>query len=314
MIGRSDLRGLMSMMPAFTTPDGGELHVTDTINVQGIHDGVNKIIADGASVVTTTGSFGEATNLLPNEFETLVRETAKAVNKRVPMVVGVINPNTRATMAQVKIAADAGADAVMCAVPYYYESSIENAIQFYDDIAQSFPQLGMMIYHNPIIHKVRLPVSAVAEIAKNKNFIGMKDSHRTPEEFDEMMSLVGDKISVFVLPTQYVDYAEKGAAGVWAIDSWMGPEPYLKLLELVRDGKKEEARQLAHDIFDVHTEYCNDLKWRETGHKLAIKAAGYVDPGPLRRPFVHVPEHHQKELKTRGEYWRTLRQRCGAKI
>ena len=33
MIAASELKGVMGMMPAFTTPDGGSVHSTDTIDV-----------------------------------------------------------------------------------------------------------------------------------------------------------------------------------------------------------------------------------------------------------------------------------------
>jgi len=41
-------------------------------------------------------------------------------------------------------AAKAGAEGVLVGVPYYFPSSVENAIQFYHDLADAFPQLGIM--------------------------------------------------------------------------------------------------------------------------------------------------------------------------
>lgn len=312
MISASEIGGLMAMIPTFTTPDGGELHVRDTINVAGIHDGVAKILRDGATAIATTGSFGEPINLLDHEFELHVNEVVKAVDKRVPVIVGVITTNTRKALEYVKVAKDAGADAVMCSVPYYYEQTIENVVQYYKDIAETFPDLGMFMYHNPIIHKTRIPVSAFHEIVKLPNFVGMKDSHRSPEEFDELMSIIRGKISTFVLPHQYVEYAEKGAAGVWAIDAWNGPEPFVKLVALVKAGRLEEARQLAHDVFFVENDYCDDLRWRETGHKVVQRYCGYIDPGPLRRPYVHIPPEVDALFRRRATYWKALREKVAS--
>ena len=46
-----------------------------------------------------------------------------------------------------------------------------------------------------------------------------------------------------------------------------------------------------------------NLSWRETAAKIAIRMAGYVDPGPLRPPFVEVPAEVTERMKLRVERW-----------
>lgn len=305
MISSNDLHGIMAMMPAFATDNSGDITATQTIDLKRLETGVNRMIKDGANVITTTGSFGEASNLLPSEFETLARATVEVAKKRVPVIIGCVAQHTRETIEKIRVAEKAGADGVIVAVPYYFPSTVGNAVRFFKDIAGLFPKLGVLIYHNPTLHRITIPVSAFEQISKNGNIIGMKDSHRTPTAFIQLQDIVRGKISVFVQQDQYFAYRELGAAGFWSIDIWMGPEPLLCLKKAVDSGDDARAREIVKDIMR-NREYAADLPWRESGHKIAVRAAGYVDPGPLRPPFLEVPDEVTKKLERRAAYWRTL--------
>lgn len=305
MITCADLGGVMAMMPAFTTDDGEKVTATQTVDVERLEAGVNKLIAAGVDSITTTGSYGETSNLLPNEFEILARATVETVKRRVPVIIGCTGTHTREAVEKIKVAEQAGANGVIVGVPYYFPSTVENAVNFYQEIATLFPRLGVLIYHNPTIHHVTLPIQAFHAIAKIKNVVGMKDSHRTPLQFLRLMDIVRDKISVFVQQAQYYPYAELGAAGLWSIDVWMGPEPLLCLRDAVARGDRELAIKIVKDI-SAHRSEPEPLAWREVGHKIACRYAGYCDPGPLRPPFTIVPEDIKKRLKARAEHWRAL--------
>jgi dihydrodipicolinate synthase/N-acetylneuraminate lyase len=65
MVTANDLKGIMTMMPAFTKPDGDRIDATDTVDTDELTRTVDRIIRDGGcNVLTTTGSFGEFHTLL----------------------------------------------------------------------------------------------------------------------------------------------------------------------------------------------------------------------------------------------------------
>jgi dihydrodipicolinate synthase/N-acetylneuraminate lyase len=167
-----------------------------------------------------------------------------------------------------------------------------------------------MIYHNPALHHVTLPVEAFHEITKNKAVIGIKDSHRDAPNFLKLQKVIAGKISTFVLQTQYFDYAEMGASGFWSIDAWMGPWPQLALRDAVKRGDRAAAREITLDIMPPAAPL--DLSWRETASKIGIRMAGYVDPGPLRPPFVEIPPVVIEKQKQRIENWKKLCAKYGA--
>jgi dihydrodipicolinate synthase/N-acetylneuraminate lyase len=305
MIKSSDLGGLMAMMPAFATDDAADFKATNTVSVERLEKGLNRMVGDGANVIAVSGSFGEFHTLLDSEFETLARASAEINNKRAALFLGTTALNTRDAYRRMKIVAQTKADGVLMGVPFYFPSSPQNAIRFYRDMAAEFPNLGIMIYHNPPLHNVKLTVEMLAEISKIPTVCAMKDSHREPIEFMRLIEAVKGKMSIFVNQTQYMAYQPLGAAGFWSIDSWMGPWPVLALRDAVKRGDWALARQISLDVGPQSSNAPN-LSWRETGSKIAVKYAGYVDPGPLRPPFVEIPKEVDEAMRKKAERWKTL--------
>ena len=305
MYAPEDLRGLMAMMPAFATADAASIRARNTVDVDNLKAGVDRIIRDGANVIATTGSFGEFHTLLWDEFQTLTRAAVEAVGKRVPLFIGCTALNSREVVQRMEVARDAGAEGVLVGVPFYFPSTVDNAVRFYQEIAELFPTLSIMLYHNPDLHHVRIPVEAFNQLLKIPTVVAIKDSHRTTRAFIELKSIVGDRIRHFVIAGQYVPYAQLGAEGFWSYECWMGPWPALRLRDAVAAGDQAAAIEVIRDITAAY-EGEPQLQWRETAFKLAIGYAGYVDPGPLRPPFLTIPPDVETRMRARAEYWTKL--------
>ncbi len=308
MLTAADLRGTMAMMPAFATANAAELGARSTIDVDNLAAGVDRLIRDGVNVISTTGSFGEFHTLLPDEFQTLVRTTIDVVNRRVPLFIGCTSLNSREAVEKIRVAREAGAEGVLVGVPFYFPSTLDNAIRFYHDVASLYPELAIMIYHNPALHNVTIAVSAFKRLCEKANIVAMKDSHRTTPEFMKLMDISQGRISVFVNTHQYYPYAELGAAGFWSYDLWMGPAPIFALRDAVARGDKALARQITLDLgtTNIGGGGPQNLQWRETAAKLAIAEAGYVQPGPLRPPFVEIPDSVRDNAHKYAAFWQTM--------
>ncbi|HEY1266597.1 MAG TPA: dihydrodipicolinate synthase family protein [Candidatus Binatia bacterium] len=308
MLTAKDLRGVVAMMPAFTAKNGGDPEAVDTIDADACASAVDKIIRDGVDAIATMGSFGECHTLLWEEKKKLTEATIAAVKKRVPVLIGCTTLNTRETLREVRFAQEAGADGVLCGVPFYYPSTADNAAQFYLDLADAFPKMGIGIYHNPPIHRVTIPVDAFKKLVTRPNIVFMKDSHRTPLDFYKLMNIVKDKIAVFVMQLQLYPYITFGASGCWSICAWMGPSPLIRLRDACFAGDWETAKQIAIDMSEAYRGpgRPGDLFWRENSHKLVINESGYCYAGPLRPPFRIVPQEIIEHSKKMAENWKAL--------
>jgi dihydrodipicolinate synthase/N-acetylneuraminate lyase len=305
MLSARDIGGMMAMMPAFATDAAADLAATDTVSVERLRAGLDRMVRDGADVIATTGSFGECHTLWPDEFKTLAHESVAVVRRRVPLFIGVTSANARETVAKMRVVADTAADGVLLGVPYYFPSTVENAVRFFRDIAEMFPNLAMLVYHNPALHHVTLPVEAFPALVKIPQVVGMKDSHRDTTTFLRLQEVIRGRISVMCNALQYVPYAQLGAAGFWSIDAWMGPWPFLALRDAVARGDLAAATAITLDLAPPVTRK-PDMSWRETASKIAIAMAGYVEPGPLRPPFLEIPADVTEAQKKRVERWQRL--------
>jgi dihydrodipicolinate synthase/N-acetylneuraminate lyase len=303
MISASELKGALGMMPAFATSDAVDIRATQTIAVDNLRDGVDKIIKDGIHNIATTGTYGECYNLLFDEFKTLAVATVEAVRKRVPLFIGCTSPNPREVVQKMNFVKDLAADGVLLGVPYYETLHVQDAIKFYHDIADLFPSLNILIYHNPENHKFTIPVSAFKELVKKTNIIGMKDSHRSTQAFMNLQKIVKGKISVFVNQTQLYPYYRLGAAGCWSTEVWMGPWPVLHLLDLVRRGEDDKAMEV---VIDLIGDGSGGRPVPGAGNKRPAEFADYCKVGPTRIPFVTFPESELAKAKRRAEQWMKL--------
>ena len=305
MVTAKDVQGVMAMMPSFSTDDAGDLKATATVAVDNLQTGIDRMIKDGIDVITTTGSFGECYNLFWDEFKTIASASVEAAKKRVPLFIGSTSPNAREVVQRLKFIQDIGGDGTLLGVPYYDAQSPDYIVDFYSQIAEMFPKLAILIYHNPVNHKVKIPVSVFPRLVKYPNIIGMKDSHRDTREFVRLMEIIRGKISVMTNQAQMFPYYRMGPSGCWSIDAWMGPWPVLYLRNLVRAGKDHEALQIITEIMSAAGGERPGGNEGATA-KLPIEFAGYVKPGPARTPIVKFSESAIERAKKKAEGWKKL--------
>jgi 4-(2-carboxyphenyl)-2-oxobut-3-enoate aldolase len=305
MVTAKDVSGVMAMMPAFATKDAEDLRATATIDVDSLQSSVDRIIRDGVDIITTTGSFGECYNLFWDEFKTLATATVEAVKKRVPVFIGSTSPNPREVVQRLKFVQDIGADGTLLGLPYYDAQTPDYMADFYRQIGELFPKLGILIYHNPVNHKVKIPVSVFHKLVQVPNIIGMKDSHRDTREFVSLQKIIRGKISVLTNQAQLFPFYKMGAAGCWSIDAWMGPWPVLYLRNLVREGRDEEALQVIGEMVGGGGGGRPNSNEGSAG-KLTLEFAGYCNPGPTRTPIAQFAQAVIDRARKKAEHWKSL--------
>lgn len=307
MFTPQDLGGVLAMMPGFATDDANRIDAENTVSVERLHAGVTKAVDEGIDVLAACGSFGEGYALQREELRDLTAAVVEATRGRIPAFIGCIGPNSREIVARARIAQEAGAQGLLIGLPNYFPQEIDNAIGFYEEVAAMFPKMSIFIYHNPLLFRTFLPIAAFERLAAIPNVVGMKDSHRDPRAFLELMKTIDGRMSVFCGTWQYFSYADIGAAGFWSYHCWMGPTPVLRLRDAVREGDRALAREITFELSPPYEGPTPpDVRWRETAAKIAIRHAGYVDPGPLRHPFVNVPEAVDSNARRLASRWQEL--------
>ena len=249
MLTAKDVQGVMAMMPSFSTKDAGDLTSKNTIDVDNLKAGVDRMINDGIDVITTTGSFGECYNLDWDEYKTLAVAAVDAVRTRVPLFIGATSPNAREVVERLKFVQDIGGDGTLLGVPYYDAQSPEYMADFYTQIAEMFPKLGLLIYHNPVNHKVRIPVSVFPRLVKCPNIIGMKDSSNEIAKFRETVNMVRKDFAMMIgNGTVFSEALQLGARGGILAVGCVVPELCLEIYRAVQASDLDRASALQEKL------------------------------------------------------------------
>ena len=305
----TDLHGICGMMPAFATADAGDMTATETVDVDNLQAGLDRVIKDGVHMIATTGTFGQVWNLLEEEWRTLVTASIEAVDDRIPLMLGVTAANPRLVVQKMKFVREAGGQGVLLGVPYYYKLPIRDVVAFYQNIAGLFPDLSIMIYHNPTNHRVHIPVAAFQELVKLPNIVAMKDSHRNPVEFQRLHDIIHGTIAHFVNQSQLYPYYMMGASGCWSHAIWSGPWPVLAVYNAVVDGDNEKAARILKEMSGGRGG--GDGEGGRAGHE-SYEYGGYINMGAPRPPFSWICEDpedgskNEEKARRQAAHWLEL--------
>jgi 4-hydroxy-tetrahydrodipicolinate synthase len=109
---------------------------------------VDYVIDGKAEYVVTLGTTGETPTLDRAEKKDIAKFTYKAVNGRVPVVVGIGGNNTRELIHELETFPLDGSIAVLSASPYYSKPSQEGIYQHYKALAAASPK-PILLYNVP---------------------------------------------------------------------------------------------------------------------------------------------------------------------
>jgi 4-hydroxy-tetrahydrodipicolinate synthase len=148
------------VIPAVTTPFDERGH----INVDGLKDNVERLLAAGVHGFVATGTMGESSSLTVSERELVTQTVCETVAGRAPVLGGIAAPTARDGAEYARVAGDAGASALMVLPPLNYAGDTHEIAAFYAAIGEA-SGLPIMAYNNPGASGVELSVAQIAELA-----------------------------------------------------------------------------------------------------------------------------------------------------
>ena len=251
----------------------------------------NWLLDNGCAGVGPNGSLGEYSSLTDDERRQVIKTAVSAVNGRGIVIAGVHAPGAHLAKYWAELAAEDGADAVLCLPPTMYRANPGEIVEHYRAVASV--GLPVMMYNNPIDTKVDLVPELIAEIAQIDNIVAVKefsgDVRRAfrISELSDIDVIAGADDVLFEL---LVD----GAVGWFAGFPNAFPAESVELYELVRAGRIEEARELYRQLvavfrWDSRTEFVQAIK-------LGMDMVGRYG-GPCRPPRGALIAEHEAQIR-----------------
>jgi len=243
---RSPLTGIV---PPMVTP----LHARDELDVPGLERLIEHILAGGVSGLFILGTTGEGPSLSYRLRKELIERTCRQVNRRVQILVGITDTAFQESVNVARWSADAGADAVVLAPPYYLPEGQAELQEYFDHLVPELP-LPLYLYNMPALTKVAIEPETVRRAMDNPRIIGLKDSSGSMIYLHRVLALLPHRPDwpVLVGPEEMLaDAVLAGAHGGVNGGANLFPKLYVKLFEAARAGDLARARELHARVMRV---------------------------------------------------------------
>jgi dihydrodipicolinate synthase/N-acetylneuraminate lyase len=237
---------LTGIIPPMVTPLRGR----DELDVAGLERVIERILAGGVSGLFLLGTTGEGPSLSYRLRRELIDRACKQINRRAPVLVGITDTAFVESVNLARHAANAGADALVVAPPYYMPEGQPELLEWLDHLVPELP-LPLFLYNMPPLTKVAFELETVRRALDNPRIVGLKDSSGDLAYFNQAAALLKQRPdwSLFIGPEEKLfDALQAGGHGGVSGGANIFPKLYVTLCQAFRSGDLARARELQAQV------------------------------------------------------------------
>jgi 4-hydroxy-tetrahydrodipicolinate synthase len=299
---RIDWRGVF---PAVTTQFNRDL----TLDLEATQRHIEVMIDAGSTGLVMLGSLGENVTLDRSEKRRVMRAAIEAAAGRVPVLSGVAETSTAAALSYARELERLGADGLLLLPAMIYKADARETLAHYRSVARA-TALPIICYNNPVAYHVDITPAMFAELAREKNLIGIKESSGDLRRFTDIQNLVGDRYRLFAgIDDLVLESVLLGAVGWIAGLNLAFPREGQRLWQLMQRSEWTAARRLYRWFMplmhlDTHLKFVQYIK-------LAVQEAGYGSEWvrPPRLPLIGRERRAVLKIIRKGLATRPLRKK-----
>jgi 4-hydroxy-tetrahydrodipicolinate synthase len=168
----------------------------ESIDWNALEKVIDHVISGGVDYVVSLGTTGETPTLSSEEKLDIMKFTFEKVNKRVPVVVGIGDYNTRDVVKRLETCPLDEAAAILSVAPYYSKPSQEGLFQHYKAVAAASPK-PVILYNVPGRTGRNMTAQTTLRLANEvPNIVAMKEASG---DMVQCMQIIKDKPKDFVV-------------------------------------------------------------------------------------------------------------------
>lgn len=282
-----DLSKYKGVIPAFYACYDEE----GNISPDGVQALTNYFVEKGVKGVYVNGSSGECIYQSVEDRKIVLENVMKAADGKLTVINHVACNNTKDSMELAKHAESLGVDAIAAIPPIYFRLPEHAIAKYWNDISSAAPDTDFVIYNIPQLAGVALTMNLFAEMRKNPNVIGVKNSSMPVQDIQMFKAAAGEDYVIFNGPDeQFISGRIIGAEG--AIGGTYGamPELFLKMDEHVKAGELEQARKIQYAVNEVIYKMCSGHGNMYGVIKAILKINEGLELGGVREPLPSLIE------------------------
>jgi 4-hydroxy-tetrahydrodipicolinate synthase len=251
------------------------------------------LVENGCRGVGPNGSLGEYSSLTDEERRRVARTAIEAVGDSGVVIAGVHGVGSHQARHWAELAAEDGADGVLCLPPTMYRANRGEVLAHFEAVASV--GLPVMVYNNPIDTKVDLTPDLVAEIAAIDNVVAIKEFSGDVRRVLEIREQAPGLDVISGADDLVLESLLMGATGWFAGFPNVFPAESARLYNLATAGKLTEARELYEPLvaafrWDSRTEFVQAIK-------LGMDRVGRFG-GPCRPPRGPLTGAMREQVET----------------
>jgi 4-hydroxy-tetrahydrodipicolinate synthase len=273
--------GFAGVIPYLVSP----IDSTGSIRTDVLTRLVDDLIAAGVHGLTPLGSTGEFAYLTREQRASVVRTTVEAAGGRVPVIAGVGSTSTADAVAQARHYQELGVDGILAILESYFPLKDAQVEAYFRAIADSV-DLPIALYTNPQFQRSDLSLDVIARLADHPRIRYIKDASTNTGRLLSILNRCGDKLRVFAASSHIpACVMQIGGVGWMAGPACLVPRQSVKLYELCRAGRWEEAMRLQRALWRINEAFArfNLAACIKTG--LQIQGYEVGDPIPPQAPL-----------------------------
>ena len=255
---------------------------------QRVRDFTEYLIGKGVTGLYVGGSSGECIYHSVAERKLVLEHVMAVAKGRIVIIAHVACNNTADSMELAAHAERLGVDAIAAIPPIYFKLPPYAIAQYWNDISSAAPNTDFIIYNIPQLAGVSLTSPLLKTLLENPRVIGVKNSSMPIQDIEMWRD---EGAIVFNGPDEQllsglVAGAVGGIGGTYAAM----PELYIKIFELVRQGKIAEAREIQDECCHIIYALCSGKGNMYAMIKAVLRELGAPDLGGVRKPLFDLVE------------------------
>jgi len=223
---------------------------TGEIDNHGLEQLINFQIENGITGILAAGTTGESPTLKWEEHNLVAKKIAEYTKNKCAGIAGAGSNNTKEALSAVEHAAKIGYESVLLVDPYYNgPSSLETRKEYYEPIANAFPEIDIVPYIIPGRTGAQMLPQDLAILAGEYNNISsVKEATGSLENMKATRNFCKENFNIFSgddpMTYQMMIDPEIKAAGGISVMSNIAPGFSTKMIALLGKGKIDKALKI----------------------------------------------------------------------
>lgn len=276
---------------ALVTP----MNADGSVNFEKMKELIEFQIANNTDALIICGTTGEATTISDEDQIECVRFAKEVAAGRVPVIAGTGSNDTAHCIELAQACEKAGADGVLLVTPYYNKATQKGLILHYTAIANSI-NIPIILYNVPGRTGCNLAPKTVAELAKVKNIVAVKEASGNLSQVAEIAALCGPDFDIYSgNDDQILPVLSLGGKGVISVLSNVAPKETHDMVAKFLDGDVQGAIKLQLGAIELISALFCEVN--PIPVKTALNLMGY-EVGACKLPLCDMEPKNLETLKT----------------